>query len=110
MSLRALLFALASLALLSSAPPSMAAPASNTLRWTVDGERGIFGFLVYRAANPEGPFRRLTTGIVPATGKLRYALEDDNVRSGATYYYVIYSVGTNGVKQPLTPVVAKQTR
>lgn len=110
MRLRAILKTLASLVLLSAAAQSMAAPASNTLRWKVDGERGVFGFLVYRASGPEGPFRRLTTGILPSTGKLRYVLEDNNVRSGATYYYVIYSVGTNGVKQPLTPVVAKQTR
>lgn len=110
MSSRTLAVVIISSLMLSALSSSFASSAANTIRWKVEGERGVYGFLVYRALRSEGPFRRVTSDIMPATGKLRYTVVDSDVRSGETYFYVIYSVGTNGVKQSLTPVVAKQTR
>jgi hypothetical protein len=109
-NVRCISTALVGLVLLVATAPAIATSPSNTLRWKVEGERGNFGFLVYRATDPAGPFRRVTAEILQSTGSLRYVAVDRNVRSGKTYYYVIYSVGTNGVKQQLSPVVAKLTQ
>lgn len=87
---------------------------SNTLNWRVDNERGVYGYIIYRADEGTGPFRRITADIIKTSDAMapagRYRYVDDDVLAGVTYRYVVYSVGVNGAKQRLSPIATKTTQ
>ncbi len=82
----------------------------NILHWKVQNQRDIYGYLVYRSENPDGPFVRLNAQIVRAgiaeDGKAAYTYVDP-APVGKTYYYRIDSVSTNGMKRQISPVLEK---
>jgi hypothetical protein len=85
------------------------------LKWTVLHEDLIHGYVVYRAASPEGPFVRINYETIPTssdggqdTG--RYQWRDTNAVPGSTYWYYIGTIQNNGAKGNLSSpqkIVAK---
>ena len=67
------------------------------LSWTASATTGVMGYYVYRGPSPGGEGSTpLNSTPVNATNYL-----DVNVTTGATYYYVVTSVGSDGVTQSL---------
>lgn len=93
--------------LLIFASARLVAATVNTLNWSAQKERGVYGYIVYRATGQDDSFLRLNPKILRVSPEGNYRFVDDNVIAGQTYRYVIYSVGTNGSKQPLSPIVEK---
>lgn len=92
-------------------PPPPAAPAARrevTLRWRANQEENVYGYLVYRATQRSGPFRRLNAEIVRAGGAGRYEYVDRTVEPGVTYYYYLDSVSRSGAKQRFSNVLLRE--
>lgn len=90
--------------------PAFAADAVvNTLRWKARAEKGTYGYLIYRADQASGPFRRLNDRVIQARedSDEEYTFGDRDVTGGRTYYYRIDAVSDNGIKKPLSPVLPK---
>jgi hypothetical protein len=88
------------------------AVAGATLTWSVREPRRAYGFLIYRAEQREGPYRRVNPEIVRTPheedgGVGRYRWSDPEVEPGKTYYYYLDAVTKSGQKQRLTGVRAK---
>jgi hypothetical protein len=63
-----------------------------TLSWTPSTST-VSGYNVYRGAQKGGPYTKLTSSVLAGS---TYA--DQSVQSGATYYYVVTSVQSNGTE------------
>src|SRR5690606_541596 len=86
----------------------------NSLTWKVADEEGVFGYIIYRAEQREGPFLRINARIIrkhagPASkaGAGPYRFEDSAIEAGRTYYYFIDAVSVGGRKQRLSGVKAR---
>jgi hypothetical protein len=81
--------------------------------WTTGSEIDTFGFHVYRGERADGSDAQvITMALIPATGRGRgasYQFLDDNIRVGATYYYWLEEVETNGVKRRYGPASTAPT-
>lgn len=84
------------------------------LRWSVENEKSVYGFQVFRADSADGRFRLLTAQPIPTlqeTNELvSYQWRDTSAQSGKTYWYYIRAVNMDGSKTRLVSpqkVVAK---
>jgi hypothetical protein len=96
------------------AAPSAAEPHRNTLRWSTASELDNFGYDVYRATDPEGPFERITRDPILGAGTTdevsRYVFVDEAIDPHMTYYYYVESISLAGVRERFTPVVKKEPK
>ncbi len=93
-------------------PPVTGKPGEKVARltWNAGQEEQAYGYLIYRADKPEGPFRRVNARIVPvsdAPPPHKYTYEDKDVEAGRSYYYYLESISKGGVKDRLSGVVTK---
>ena len=65
---------------------------SVTLSWSEPGAQ-IVGYNMYRSTVSGGPYTRINNTLITST-----AYTDQNVLGGATYFYTVTAVGTNGVE------------
>jgi len=72
--------------------------------WAPVTSGGVAGYHVYRSTSAGGPFTKVTSSPIPATGPLLYT--DSNVQPGVTYYYAITSVDGAGNESPMSTVVS----
>ncbi len=97
----------------TGAPDTAADEVVNTLSWTAATEQGVFGYLVYRSDQRDGPFRRLNERIVRVPDddleQHSYTYEDRAVEPGRTYYYYLDVVSRAGAKQRFSGVISKTT-
>ena len=97
----------------AAAPDAPAGEVVNTLSWTAATEQGVFGYLVYRSDQRDGPFRRLNERIVRVPGdgleQHSYTYEDRAVEPGRTYYYYLDVISRAGAKQRFSGVISKTT-
>jgi hypothetical protein len=88
-----------------------AAPGQIDLSWGSESERRIYGWLVYRAEAPQGPFRPLSRFPVPSMGDSRrplaYNYTDTQVSAGRLYYYLVEGITIDGLARR-SPVVARR--
>jgi hypothetical protein len=97
-------------------PVPSAGPTSDarrvTLRWRAARETGVYGYLVYRAVQREGPYVRLAPAIVrvPEDGAVEHAYEyvDADVLPGHTYFYYLDSISSTGSKQTFSGVLTRR--
>lgn len=89
----------------------LAQSPANRLSWKVVEGKGIFGYIIYRSEQRQGPFLRASEKIVrspnPGVGKdapSDYLFVDEAVAAGKTYYYFIDVVDVSGRKQRLSGV------
>lgn len=89
----------------------LAASPANRLSWKVSEGKGIFGYIIYRAEQRQGPYLRASERIVrsanPGVAKdapIEYLFVDDAVEAGKTYFYFIDVVDVSGRKQRLSGV------
>lgn len=92
--------------------PDASAPARATLEWKATQEEGVYGYLVYRATDRDGPYRRLGKEIVHVSSEPgavhSYRFDDDSVESGKIYYYYLDKIASSGVKSRFSGVVSKK--
>ena len=92
------------------AAPALSSPGA-VLRWQARNEAGVYGYLVFRAEKPEGPFLRISTEIIhvaldgPEVGSYTYV--DRDVEPGRTYYYTLDVVEDSGRKRRFSGVMSK---
>jgi hypothetical protein len=90
-----------------------ATPGGIDLTWGSESERGLFGWLVYRASDPRGPFRPV--GSIPfpalgeASGPLSYRYADAGVQPGKLYYYLVEGLTLDGLARRSPVVVRRST-
>ena len=88
---------------------ALAAPVSNTVRWSTASEVDNFGFDVYRSESEEGPFTRLTSSPVPGAGTSdephAYQYVDATIETGRPYFYYVESLSLAGERERFTPVI-----
>jgi fibronectin type 3 domain-containing protein len=77
-----------------SNPPPSEGSHYVVLQWQASPTSGVTGYNVYRGTTSGGPYTRLNSSAV--TG-LNYT--DENVQAGQTYYYVLTSIGSDGVTE-----------
>jgi fibronectin type 3 domain-containing protein len=65
---------------------------SATLSWTASTSV-VVGYNVYRGTTSGGPYAKLTSNVVSATG-----YSDHSVQAGQTYYYVVTAVNSSDVE------------
>lgn len=85
---------------------------SAKLAWRAKAETGIYGYLVYRSADRQGPFVRRNQAIVKAegvdeNGVGQYVFVDCEVEAGKTYYYYLDYVTNTGLKVRFSGVQTK---
>jgi fibronectin type 3 domain-containing protein len=61
------------------------------LTWDASTAADLAGYLVYRSAQPEGEYQRLTAGPIPVQ-----SFGDAAVEPGKTYYYAVTAVDRTG--------------
>ncbi len=77
------------------------------LTWKAAHEDGVYGYEVYRADAQDGPFKRVSSGIIPRldqSGKQGsvYRWRDADFVSGKAYWYYVNVVMENGSKRSFT--------
>ena len=96
----------------SPSAPVVGRPGERRARltWEAHQEKDAYGYLVYRSASREGPFRRINPSILQvSTGPEPhvYTYVDEQVEPGRTYYYYLETMGRGGTKSRLSGVMAK---
>lgn len=73
---------------------------SLTVTWTTESELDIIGFNLYRATSEDGPFEKVNERMIPPAVDPflggEHSFVDEEVEGGATYYYMLESVGRTG--------------
>lgn len=81
------------------------------LEWKAAREKGVYGYLVYRATERDGPFLRVGREIVHVSADSNevhsYRFEDLSIEAGKTYYYYLDKIATTGEKSRFSGVVTK---
>ena len=74
------------------------------LSWTTGSETDNWGFRVLRAEGPDGPFRPVTEGLVPARGapglEVAYRFLDTGAEPGRRYWYRLEDVDVERARHP----------
>lgn len=86
----------------SAVTTELQAGAGNVVAvvWSAVSHPEVTGYNVYRSGTAGGPYTKLTTSPVAASGPLRFV--DPSVEPGRTYYYVVTSVDANGNESPFS--------
>jgi hypothetical protein len=82
------------------------------LRWRVENESQLYGYLIYRSDSETGPMVRVNSELVRTLSKedgvaVDHAWRDTSARSGHTYWYQIGTISLVGVRSDLTPRMKK---
>jgi hypothetical protein len=84
------------------------------LRWKAANDESVYGYMIYRADDRAGPYRRITAKPLPKQGDATAAIStgdqvfvDEDVEPGKTYYYYIDTMAKNGTQERLSPVLSK---
>jgi hypothetical protein len=78
------------------------------VEWSTASEIDSAGFNIYRSENLEGPYEKINTELIPASGDALtgrdYSFIDTNARRGKKYYYELEEVEFNGFASRYDPV------
>ena len=80
-------------------------PGRVFVRWRTETQEDNYGFNVYRASKPEGPYTKINQAIVPGEGSTNipkdYCYVDKPLPRGREFYYSIESVSNQGVSETI---------
>lgn len=84
----------------------------TVLRWKARSEKGVYGYLVYRANVEHGPYHRVNREIIHVNPQTledpsEYRFVDRDVEVGRTYYYYLDTIADNGKKSRFSKVISK---
>jgi hypothetical protein len=81
------------------------APGRVFIRWRTESQEDNYGFNIYRADKPNGPYKKINEAIIPGEGSTNipkdYCYVDKPLARGATFYYYIESVSNSGVAETI---------
>jgi hypothetical protein len=84
--------------------------AAIALSWQTGSEIDNLGFHVYRAAAADGPYRRITSSVIPGLGGSvlgqGYSYRDSGLMNGVRYFYKLEDIDTSGRTDDHGPVSA----
>jgi hypothetical protein len=79
---------------------ALAGDSSVLLEWRTASELSNLGFHLYRGPSLGGPWRRLTTSLIPGLGSspvgARYSYRDSGLENAVTYFYRLEDVESTG--------------
>ncbi|MFQ5719318.1 MAG: hypothetical protein ACE5IK_07190 [Acidobacteriota bacterium] len=88
-----------------------ASPGQVDVSWGTETETSMFGWLVYRATDPQGPYRQVNPLPVPSMGSsdspLAYYFTDASVVPGTRYYYLVEGLTVDGLARRSAAVAAR---
>lgn len=81
---------------------------SNRIKWKTASELDNYGYDVYRAESPEGPFERINPKVIEGAGTTdeptAYEYVDADIDPRREYYYYVESISMNGDRERFTPI------
>lgn len=79
-----------------------------TIRWETASEVDTAGFNLYRAASPDGPWKKINDQLIPPSqdpvGGGSYKLVDKSAEPGKRYYYQLEEVELTGSSTRFDPI------
>lgn len=97
-------------------PAPIVAPAppgtGPLLKWSVQDEQQLYGYIIYRADSEGGVMRRINDAIIRTLSDMEgvsveYRWRDTTAQPGRTYWYQIGTVNLRGARNNLTGAVKK---
>jgi hypothetical protein len=96
------------LALGACGPADLLPAGKVTVQWETASEVNTAGFNLYRADSQAGPYVKVNTALIPASGNQltgsSYKYEDAAVQPGRVYYYELEDVETTGRTTRQAPI------
>uniref|UniRef100_UPI0021487A79 hypothetical protein n=1 Tax=Tahibacter caeni TaxID=1453545 RepID=UPI0021487A79 len=84
------------------------------LQWSASNDGRLYGYIVYRAEDRAGPYRRISSRVIHVLRDQEqvhsYTFEDTDVSAGKTYYYYVDTIDLRGKRERFMPVVEKAVR
>jgi len=82
------------------------------LKWNVENERQLYGYIVYRSDDADGPMTRINDSIIQVLSKedgvpVEYRWRDTTALPGRSYWYQIGTISLIGSRDDLTGRVEK---
>jgi len=78
-------------------------PGRVYIRWRTETQEDNYGFNIYRAKTPDGPYEKVNRAIIPGEGTTNipkdYCYIDQGLPRGEKFYYYIESVSNQGVSE-----------
>ncbi|MCX7717795.1 MAG: hypothetical protein N2111_05235 [Candidatus Sumerlaeaceae bacterium] len=78
-------------------------PGRVYIRWRTETQEDNYGFNIYRAKSPDGPYEKVNRSIIPGEGTTNipkdYCFIDQGLPRGEKFYYYIESVSNQGVAE-----------
>ena len=87
---------------------------TKTLKWATASEVDNFGYDVYRAEHPDGPFERRTSEPVLGAGTTDepsyYEWVDEGLDPAKDYYYYVESISIHDERERFTPIIKVEAK
>lgn len=94
-----------------SSPPPPSRVREVRLKWTAAAEDRLYGYVVYRSEDRQGPYRRVSREIVKVQagqdGPHKYEFVDREVQAGRTYFYYLDVITVGGRKVTFSGVLTR---
>ena len=110
---RWIIISLAVLLLAACGPTDFVPGSGVTVQWETATEVNTVGFNLYRANSKAGPYVKVNTTLIPASGSQltgsSYKYEDTGVQPGQVYYYQLEDIESSGKatrQEPIAVTVA----
>lgn len=99
--------------LMQSITASYVATQGVEIEWTTASEWNSLGFYVYRSADPNGSYEKLTVTMIPNQGNTSsgsdYSYIDSEAKEGVAYWYKIEEVNSDGGSTFFGPIYVHDT-
>ena len=96
------------------APIIVPTPPGNgpLLKWNVQNEQQIYGYIIYRADSEDGEMHRISDKLIHTQSKenevsVEYRWRDASAQVGHTYWYQIGTISAQGIRNNLTGALKK---
>ena len=82
------------------------------MKWNVQNEQQIYGYIIYRADSEDGEMHRISDKLIHTQSKenevsVEYRWRDASAQVGHTYWYQIGTISAQGIRNNLTGALKK---